>query len=155
MDTASAILVTMAMTAGEIMCQRRNVFIPNSPSLLLPSFPLPSPPPSLSPPSLLPSSPPPLSPSSPPPSYLLFPLLPVVHTWSSCSAVVMSPAGMEETVQTLMPVSPVPALLALLGHTVRVSWSQTLVPTLRVAQMELVCELGVGKWPHVTALRGV
>ena len=67
----------------------------------------------------------------------------------------MSPAGMEEIVRTLILVSPVPVLLALLGHTVRVSWSQTLVSTLRVAQMELVCELGVGKWPHVTALRGV
>ena len=67
----------------------------------------------------------------------------------------MSPARMEETVRTLVLVSPVPVLLALLGRTVRVTWSQTPVPPLRVALMELVCELGVGKWPHVTALRAV
>lgn len=67
----------------------------------------------------------------------------------------MSPAKMEEIVRTLMSVSPVPVLLALLGRTVRATWSQTPVPHLRVALMELVCELGVGKWPHVTALRAV
>ena len=67
----------------------------------------------------------------------------------------MSPARMEEIVQTLTSASPVPVRLASLGRTVRVTWSQTHVPTLHVAQTELVCELGVGKWPHVTAMKGV
>ena len=67
----------------------------------------------------------------------------------------MSPARMEETVRTLVLVSPVPVLLALLERTVRATWFQIPVPHLRVALMELVCELGVGKWPHVTALKGV